>query len=994
MLVLPVVYSQSGGVTSFDLPIKNSLKFNKNFINPTFSFVREEIPYISILNKQQYSGFENAPATLLGSFSKKFQDNNAFSVAGFQKNLGLLSTIGGVFNYAINVSFNEESNLTFGLNIAAFKSGINTSKIITITTDPLLATFANQTLLSISPGINYGSGQIDFGLSANNVVFYNFSTSQTISNDPERSFQGHAMFTGYVDSNGFLDESKFTTLARAEKKKDKTIFAGNVIFETTKIGWLQAGYNTITGLSAGVGFNISNFSLGYNFEKTLGDAASLGNSHGFLLAYVFNDSDSNDSGVVYVKPKTVVAESTSIDKPKPNLTAKEIAAAKAKAAADAIIAKAAADKLLKDKMANDAKLLAETKAKAAADALVAKAEADRLLKEKIASNAKSLADTKSKAAAAAIAAKAEAERLLKEKGLSGAEALAAQKLQAAKEAAAAKAETDRLLKEKLINETKAKLAADALFAKSEADRILKEKTALNVKTLADAKAKAIADAAAAKAESDRLLGEKGLSGAQEIAAAKAKATTDAAAAKLAADRLLKEKSSLNAKLLADAKANAIADAAAAKAESDRLLKEKLIEATKLKVNSTTNNNDIDAKVKLAADKKVNALVIADAKTKAEQKLTAKLESNKAKAAADKIIKDEAIAVAKAKAANDKLAKDKLLAEAKAKADALILLKSKSIIDDKIKADASTEAKLEADKRLKEEAPKSDDEKSMDYINKILNENSKTTKLNLTKLDSTAVKKELDLKNLKEENDLSDKGVIKEPKPFVSSSSSNRAFEALKTELSESNKTQKDFLVQLEDLLLERQKKVPTKTDPINQKYIATIEKLKAEQLNNEILEASLIAKLEKIKTATDIEKKRRIKKAAFENVQGRYEQDRAALKRIKESMTLNNVVLTSSDFDFGSEDQGSLQILKKVENTQSGFYLILAVHSDVSKRDVFLTKVIASGLTNVDFFFDVNTSKYFIFQKKYEKLEDVTTALESKGSKPYNSKMFVVKVEN
>ena len=322
------------------------------------------------------------------------------------------------------------------------------------------------------------------------------------------------------------------------------------------------------------------------------------------------------------------------------------------------------------------------------------------------------------------------------------------------------------------------------------------------------------------------------------------------------------------------------------------------------------------------------------------------------------------------------------------------MKSKSIIDDKIKADASTEAKLEADKRLKEEAPKSDDEKSMDYINKILNENSKTTKLNLTKLDSTAVKKELDLKNLKEENDLSDKGVIKEPKPFVSSSSSNRAFEALKTELSESNKTQKDFLVQLEDLLLERQKKVPTKTDPINQKYIATIEKLKAEQLNNEILEASLIAKLEKIKTATDIEKKRRIKKAAFENVQGRYEQDRAALKRIKESMTLNNVVLTSSDFDFGSEDQGSLQILKKVENTQSGFYLILAVHSDVSKRDVFLTKVIASGLTNVDFFFDVNTSKYFIFQKKYEKLEDVTTALESKGSKPYNSKMFVVKVEN
>ena len=990
------VFSQTNGVSSFELPTKNSVKFNKFYINPTFSFVREEFSMISLFNKSQFSEFENAPSTISGNYSGKFQENNAFAIGGFQQNFGLLTTTGGIINYARNVSFDEESNLTFGLNIAAYKSGINTSKIITNTVDPLLSTFANSTILAINPGINYGSGQIDFGLSANNLVLYNFSDSKTIANDPEKSFQGHFMYTGFVESNGFLDEGKFTTLLRAENKKAKTVFAGILAFELPTIGWLQAGYNNLNGVSGGLGFNIArNFSIGYNYEKTLGDAATLGISHEFMLAYVFKDSDNNDSGVVYVKPAATP------DKPKVNLTAKQIADAKAKAAADALAAKSEADRLLKEKSAADAKLLADTKAKATADAAAAKIEADRLLKEKTANNAKLLADAKAKAAADALAAKAEADRLLKEKGLSGAKAIADAKAKAAADAAKAKAETDRLLKEKEANNTKgladakAKAAADALAAKAEADRLLKEKAAAtkakntiapkpksNDNTANDAKAKA--DAAKAKLEADK--------------------------AKAEADKIIKNQENAAAKAKADAAAKAKIESDKAKAEADKIIKDQENAAAKAKADADKLAKDqaaADAKIKVDAAAKAKAetdKIKADA---AAEGIIKADEAAKAKAEADKIIKDKALADAKAKADADKIAKEQAVIDAKIKADAAAkakleadkLAKEKAITDAKAKADAAAKSKIEADKaeadaKVKAESQKGDDEKSMDYINKILKDNGKNNKQLISRLDSTVVAKQKDLKDLKEENDLGDKGVFKEPKPFQSASIANRLIESLKADLAESTNTQNQFVSQLEELVNERLKRIPSRTDPINLKYLTEIDRLKAEQAKNELLKSNLISSLERIKAETDIEKKRRIKRAAFENGQGRFEQDRASLKRIKETTAPSRVALTPADFDFGLEDQSNMQILKKIDNTQNGYYLILAVHSDITKRDAFIAKVVSSGQQTIDFFYDISSSKYFIYTKKYESLDEISTALDNKGNKPYNGKMFVVKIEN
>ncbi|MDI6048326.1 PorP/SprF family type IX secretion system membrane protein [Flavobacterium sp. XS2P24] len=907
-----LLYAQEDGVVSFNQPVRNSLKFNRFLINPTFSFVREQSTIVSFYNKRQWVQFDNAPQTYSVSYSGRFRENEGISVGLFQQNYGVLTTFGAVANFAHNVMLQEDSNLTFGMNVGFYKSGLDKGKVITNYPDPSLESIPSNALITVNPGINYGTAFLDFGLSVNNLILYNLKTSKVVKDDPEQSIQAHIMHTGYLDTYGFFDKSKFSALLKTEVKKDKTVVSGLMMFAIPKGIWAQAGYNSVYGMSGGIGLNITpKISLEYNYEKGIGNLSNFGSSHEVVFAYKFKSNsyyygDDEEEGAI-IPPaevrKSVPAQpkESSILSPEDAQKLKELKLAlaaqkeerrlqKLKEIADAA-AKAKADSLNQTKLAADAKAKADAlaQAKLAADA---KAKADALAKAKIAT------DTKPKPDAVAQA----------------------------KLAADAKAKADAL--------AQAKLAADA---KAKADALAQAKLAADNKAKADALAQAKL-AADAKVKADAL--------AQEKLDADNKAKADALAqAKLAADAKVKADALAQAKLDADNKAKA-----------DALAQAKLAADAKAKA-------DALAQAKLAADNKAKADAIAQAKLDAD---------NKAKA--------------------DALAQAKLDADNKAKADALA--QAKLAADAKAKADALAQAKLDAENKAKLAAtPKDATTKSMDDLSKLVEESKNTQQQLLMRLGETVANKEKDLKELKEENDLSEKGIFKEPKPFKSVSAENNALEALKLELVEVNKTQTVKIRELENLYKERLKKVPNKEDETNQYYLKAIETLKQEQLKVLQSNTNLIASLEKIKTDTEIEKKRRIKRAGFENDQSRYLKDKATLSLIKEKTAFSSVPLKAEDFDSGDE-QSNMQILKNIKNVESGYYLVVAVHDNVAKRDEFLTKAVAAGQTNIDFFYDINTSKYFIYYNKFDNIEEAKKALESKGSKPYNGKMSLAKIEN
>ena len=973
---LQMLYSQNqeDGVVSFKLPVRNSMKFNKFLLNPTFSFVKEQGAALSFYNKREWVQFDDAPQTYLFSYSGRFRENEGISVGLFQQNYGVLTTFGGVANFAHNVVLQQDSNLTFGLNVGFYKSGLNKGSVVSNTIDPSLENIPSNSLLTVNPGINYGVGNLDFGVSMNNLFLYNVNSSKMVENDPEKSIQAHIMHTGYLNTYGFFDKSKFSALVSSEFKKEKTVISGLMMFAIPTGIWIQAGYNTLYGASGGLGLNLTpRISIEYNFEKSLGDLSNFGSSHEIVLAYKFKrkniyyGEDEEEGAIIPVTVKKYVPT-------KPNQSA--------------VSPPINSDKL-KDQKAADSKADALAQIQKAKEAADAKSKSDALAQIQ---KAKEAADAKSKSDALAQTQKA------KEAADSKAKAVSLAQTQQAKEAADAKSKVDALAQQ-------AKEAADA---KAKADALAQ---ALKAKETADAKAKANALTQQAKEAADAKSKADALAQAQKVADAKAKADALAQQAKEAADakaktdelaQTQKAKEAADAKAKADALAQAqkAKEAADAKAKTDALAQtQKAKEAADAKAKADA----LAQQAKEAADakSKVDALAqqakeAADAKAKADAVAQAQKVAD-AKAKADALAQ-QAKEVADAKAKTDALAQAQKVADVKAKADALAQ-QAKQADDAKAKGDALAQVQKAADAKTKAAAEEklatvTNDEnaKSMDDLAKVLDQSKNRQKQLLGQLETTVSNKEKELKELKDENDLSEKGIFKEPKPFKSITEENKAIEALKQQIIEENEQQNKKIKDLDNLYKERLTKVPSTNDAINQNYKNTIEQLKSEQSKVISSNKELISSLEKIKVDTEIERKRRIKRAAFVNADDKYTQDVATLKRIKETTSLSTTPLKPADFDFGAE-QLNTQILKNINNVEKGYYLVIAVHNDVAKRDAFLTKVVSAGQTDVNFLYDVNSSNYYIYYDKFKNFEEAQKALSNKGDKPYNGKMAVVKVE-
>ena len=717
------------GVVALDLPIRNSLMFNRSVINPTFSFVREQNRIISIYNKRELVQFNDAPLTYIASYSGRFGENIGAGLSLFQQNYGVLTTFGGVLNFAYNAQLQTDSNLTFGLNLGAYSSGINTGNVITNFVDPALQNVPSNFLISVNPGINYGTVFLDIGVSINNLVLYNVGNSTLIEDNPNQGIQGHLMYTGYLSSRGFFDDSKFSGLVRAELRKNETIVSANAMLSIPKGLWLQAGYNTLYGASGGLGLNITKeIAIEYNYEMALGDLSDFGPSHEITLAYRLKNKKYFD----YSKENEITGLISTTKKRRP------------------------------------------------------------------------------------IANKSKAKTTETKKALTQLEA------------------------EKVKEVTKAKPVAE--------QQANEEKLAL---------------------------------------------------AKLEADK--KEKADAEAK----------------------------------------------AKAKLVAEQQ--AVELALQKANEEKLALAKLEAEKVEAAAQaKLLEDN---------------KSTEEAKLKAREEALI-----------------ANANDEISKSIK------------DLIK--LTEESKTKQKELLKKYNEAIDgKDQNLKNLKEENDLSDQGITVKPKPFKSITEENNVLRAIKTDLDNVIESRSEKIEQLEALYNE------VEADTIVNELVMLYYKKEVNRLNSEQSKAlqtktELESRLERIKVDIEFEKRRRIKRAEYDNEEERYTQDRTVLNTIKKNTAISSAELKSDDLDFGIEQSSNIQILKNVNYTESGYYLTIAVHSDLDKRNDFITKVVAAGERNVEFFYDVNTSKYFIYYQKFETIEEANQALQFRGTKAYNEKMSIVKIEN
>jgi len=286
---------------------QNLLKFNRFLINPTFSTVQEDKSYINFFHRNQSVQFNNNDQTYFVSYSGRISDRNGLGLSIYSQKKGLVSNIGVLANYAYGIKLSDKSNFTFGANLAYYNTGYNQNSANPFDPlDPLLAGADDSNVLSFQPGFNLSYGRFDFGAFAENLLDYNLKTNEQLTDFGNKTYSAHLQYTQpFTNGDGIMEGARLMPLARVrlnaqdgptvENQQDIT-YGGGLILDLPKLGWLQGGYDSFYGASAGAGFNLNKrLSLGYNMEKGFGtDFNNLGVTHEISFAYSFTPNLTED----------------------------------------------------------------------------------------------------------------------------------------------------------------------------------------------------------------------------------------------------------------------------------------------------------------------------------------------------------------------------------------------------------------------------------------------------------------------------------------------------------------------------------------------------------------------------------------------------------------------------------------------------------------------------------------------------------------------------
>jgi len=225
-------------------------------------------------------------------------DRTGLGLSLYTQREGIVSNYGVLANYAYGIKLNDKSNFTFGANFSYYNSGFDQNRANPIEIDPLLNSFQDVSLLSFQPGFNLSYGKFDFGLFAENLFDYNLKTNESVSDFKDKTYSGHLQYTHqFENATGIMENARLMPLARARKVgQDDFVLGGNLILDLPKLGWVQGGYDSFYGASAGIGFNLNKrVSIGYTMEKGLSNTFdNFGLTHEISFAYSFTPNLTED----------------------------------------------------------------------------------------------------------------------------------------------------------------------------------------------------------------------------------------------------------------------------------------------------------------------------------------------------------------------------------------------------------------------------------------------------------------------------------------------------------------------------------------------------------------------------------------------------------------------------------------------------------------------------------------------------------------------------
>jgi len=267
----------------------NISETNSSLGNPVFSTTRNAPSSLAFWSRWQWQTVDGDPTTFLINFTGNIDTKSAFGVGFLQHNTGLFLNTGGLLNYSYTLQIQEDIALRFGINIFGYQRELANDVFVNDPDSPIPPfDISNDFILQFGPGIGLTVADFTLALASENLITRNLSEDEDFDN---RTFLGMVSYNFPLELGNFAADAvvRPSLYVKTIPNADTQIGAGALI-SSSKF-WLQGGYNSFYGISAGLGGRVfKKFSLGVLVEfGTSGIAGDEDPSFEIVSSYRFKE---------------------------------------------------------------------------------------------------------------------------------------------------------------------------------------------------------------------------------------------------------------------------------------------------------------------------------------------------------------------------------------------------------------------------------------------------------------------------------------------------------------------------------------------------------------------------------------------------------------------------------------------------------------------------------------------------------------------------------
>ena len=259
----------------------NQFYMNPYLYNPAYAGVEGHSVFYG-LYQQQWSGVNDAPTTIHGSFHAPLPGGIGIGFAGYNiEQGGLLNTTAGKASVSYLLTLDLKHHIRFGLSVGGGSQMLNYGELDD-PFDPAYANIADNSTFALADfGLTYHAGHYNFGFSIPNLISYDKFTDKD-SSDPIRikpldNLMLQTYYRGHLTDNIAIEPH----VVYRYNNYGTSQLEGTILLHLYHVVWVGGTYREDMNFIGTAGVKLKGrFGLGYSYETgNLNIMNDLGPSH-------------------------------------------------------------------------------------------------------------------------------------------------------------------------------------------------------------------------------------------------------------------------------------------------------------------------------------------------------------------------------------------------------------------------------------------------------------------------------------------------------------------------------------------------------------------------------------------------------------------------------------------------------------------------------------------------------------------------------------------